>query len=368
MLKINYKIKKAIFLLTAVLLALTLSGCIFSITNTPSSPQAPALPLGIFRSDDASASWRSKSLLANVTGKLLAITDTSIIQLIFDPSDHNTLYAATDKGLYYSLTGAESWQQVALFGISSINSVAVDYFNKCNVFVAAGQSIYKSSDCLRTWQELYFDKSRPELQFSVVATEDYNKNIVYAANNFGEILKSMDFGKTWQTIKRINNPIKQILVDKDDTRIIYFATESAGIFKTIDSGKTWSDEKPETDLNKGLDGFNDSKQFHNLVQDLTQKNVLLMTSKYGLLKTTDGGLTWQSIELITPERSANIYGLAVDPKNDKLIYYGTDTTIYVSGDGGKNWAPQKSPSSGLVNILLIDQQNPKLIYLGAKAK
>ncbi len=359
---------KKIFLLAAFLiLTITLSGCI-SISNTPTSGQSTVLPLGIFRSDDSSTTWKSKSLLANVSGKLLAISDTSINQMIFDPADHKTLYAATDKGLYYTLDGADSWQQIEIFGTAPINSVAVDYFNKCTVYAAAGQSIYKTDDCLRNWQELYFDKSRPELQFSVVATEGYNKNVVYAANNFGEILKSLDYGKTWQTIRRLNNPIKQILIDKDDTRIIYFATESSGLFKTTDAGKTWSDEKPDADINKGLEPFYDSKQFHNLVQDLTQKNSLFLASKYGLLKTTDGGKTWQSIELITPERGANIYGLAVDPKNNRIIYYGTDTTLYVSSDGGKNWATQKSPTSGLINIILVDTQNPKIIYLGAKAK
>ena len=358
---------KRIFLFTLCILALFfLAGCISIKTGPGKDGQAPILPLGIFKSEDASSTWNPKSNLLNVEGKMLTIGDTSIGQILMDPNDHTAMYLATDKGLYYSYTSGESWQQVALFGSALINSVAVDYFDKCNIFVSAGQSIYKTSDCLRTWQEVYFDKSRPNLQFTVVATEDYNKNIVYAVNNLGEILKSLDYGKTWQMIKRLNNPIKQVLVDKDDTRIIYFATESAGIFKTIDGGKTWSDEKPETDINKGSEPFYDSKLFRYLVQDMTAKNSLILASKYGLLKTSDGGLTWQDIELITPERGANIYSLAVDPKDNKIIYYGTDTTLYKSIDGGKNWATQKSPTSGAINVLLIDPQNTKIIYLGAK--
>ncbi|OGY41722.1 MAG: hypothetical protein A2Y82_02470 [Candidatus Buchananbacteria bacterium RBG_13_36_9] len=353
-----------IFCLICVIFILV--SCVQIKTGPGGGGTPGVLPLGIFKSNDSSVSWQSKALLANVQGKFLAITDVSINQIIMDPSDHNALYLATDQGLFYSYDASESWQQVTIFGSAPINSIAVDYFNKCVVFVTAGQSIYKTDDCLRTWQELYFDKSRPNLQFTVIATEDYNKNFVYAANNLGEILKSTDYGKTWQTIKRFNNPIKQILIDKDDTRIIYFCTESEGILKTTDGGKTWSDEKTETNINKGLDAFYDSKLIHYLTQDLTQKDSFMLASRYGLLKTTDGGKTWQGLELITPERGANIYGVAIDPKDNKIIYYGTDTTLYKSIDGGKNWATQKSPTSGTINILLIDSQDQKLIYLGAK--
>ena len=356
--------KISLFLVLSAIIFL-LAGCVTFKTGT-SVGQNIVLPLGIYKSDDASTTWKFKSSLLNTEGKLITIGDTSINQILMDPSDNKAIYLATDKGLYYTYTAAENWQGVQLFGTAPINSLAVDYFNKCTLFVAAGQSIYKTSDCLRTWQEVYFDKSRPNLQFTVVATEDYNKNIVYATNSLGEVLKSIDFGKTWQTIKRLDNSIKQILVDKDDTRIIYFATEGAGIFKTTDGGQTWSNDKPETDINKGLEAFPDSRSFHSLIQDMTQKNSLILASRYGLLKTTDGGLTWQAIELITPEGGANIYSVAVDPKDNKILYYGTDSTIYKSIDGGKNWATQKSPTSGAVNILFIDPQNPKIIYLGAK--
>ena len=343
-------------------LAFLLSGCI-SINQ----PQVgPSGALGIYKTIDATLTWQPKSALLNAESKPLSIADVSVNRMIMDPTDHNALYIATDKGLFYSYTAADSWQQVPLFGSANIRDVAVDYFDKCNIFVAAGQSIYKSADCLRTWQEVYFD-SRQGLQITVVATENYNKNIVYAANNQGEVLKSYDYGKNWQVIKRVNNPIKQLLIDKDDTRIIYVATEIAGIFKTTDGGKTWSDEKPETDLNQGLNQFPDARVFNLLVQDISKKDTLILVTKYGLLRTTNGGAKWESIELITPERSANIYSLAIDPKDNRILYYGTDTTLYKSVDDGKNWQTQKPPTIGAVNVLLIDPQNSKVIYLGGKA-
>ncbi len=355
--------KKFYLLIFCLLISLLLTGCI-SIKDNGQAVKGGAL--GVYKSVDGSKSWQEKNFLLNVQGKMLTIGDVSVNRIVMDPNDRQALYLATDKGLYYSYTGADSWQRVELFADAPINDVAVDYFDKCNIFVTAGQSIYKTTDCLRTWQEVYFD-SRAGLSITEVETEYYNKNIVYAADNKGEVLKSTDYGKTWQTIKRLDNPVKQILIDKNDTRIVYVATETAGLFRTTDGGKTWSNDNPETDLNKELEKFYDGKVTHYLVQDMTEKNTFILASQYGLLRTTNGGLNWESIELITPERGANIFSLAIDPKNGNNLYYGTDTIIYKSADGGKSWATQKSPTSGAVNFLLINPEDSNIIYLGGKA-
>ncbi|MDD5341475.1 MAG: YCF48-related protein [Patescibacteria group bacterium] len=349
-------------LISCLVLTMFLSGC--SLVSQPSANVGG--PLGVYKSQDGALSWASKISLLNDQGKILTIGDVSVSKILLDPSDRNAVYLVTNKGLYYSYTGGEDWQGVSNFGTSQISDVAVDYFDKCNIFVALGQYIYRSTDCLRTWQSAYYD-SRTDVQLTQIMTDHYNKTYLYAGNNKGEVLKSLDMGKTWQTIKRLNNPVKQLVIDADDSRIVYVLTQTAGIYKTADGGKTWKDDKPDTDINKGLDQFPESRTTSYMVQDSTKKNSYVFASKYGLLKTADGGATWQAIPLITPERSANIFGLAIDPKNAKIIYYTTENTIYKSVDAGKNWSTQKSPTSGMANFLLIDPQDTNIIYLGAKA-
>ncbi|MBN1325554.1 hypothetical protein JW977_01040 [Candidatus Falkowbacteria bacterium] len=361
---VNLRLSSSIKIVLAFLI---ITFCIMLVGCTVvSQPQkSPAGPLGVYRSEDSGLNWVLKSSILNTQGKVLTLGDVSVSKILMDPNEPNTLFLATDKGLWYSLTTGEGWQQIPLFGSNKINDVAVDYFNKCNVFVVAGQSIYRTTDCLRTWVEVYVD-TRQDLQITQIAADHYNKTYVYAANNKGEVLKSVDSGKTWQTIKRVNNSITQLLIDRDDSRIIYAITQNAGIYKTADAGKTWSDEKPETDINRQLDKFSESKNKPFLLQDRTKKNSYLMASKYGLLRTTDGGMKWEAIKLITPERSANIYALASDPTNAKIIYYSTENTIYKSTDGGLNWATQKSPTGGIPNFILINPKDAKVIYLGAK--
>ncbi|MCX6745063.1 MAG: hypothetical protein NTX82_06080 [Candidatus Parcubacteria bacterium] len=360
---------KKLLILVFGLLLVASTGCISIKTGGQTGTTGGGF-VGMFKSGDAAASWRMINNLTNAQGKPLYIADVNISKIIMDPNDNLALYLATDKGLYYSYDGGDSWQQSKLPGNEMIiNDVAVDYNNKCIIYIATGSLIYKSYDCLRAFEKVYFDTTRQGLLITDIETDRYapNKNVVYAANNKGDVLKSEDFGKTWQLRRNLNNnPVKKILMDKDDTRIIYFATQDAGIYKTTDSTATWSDEKPETDINKGLDQFGDSKQFRYLIQDMTEPNTLILASKFGLLKTYDGGMKWESLELVTPDRGANIYSLAMDPKDNKVIYYGTDTTLYKSVNSGVSWAPQKPPTIGWVNALLIDPKDSRIIYLGGK--
>jgi photosystem II stability/assembly factor-like uncharacterized protein len=307
----------------------------------------------------------------------MTLGNVTINKIEIDPNDNNALYLATNNGLFYSYDGGEGWQQAKYFvtkQITNISSVAVDYFNKCTIFVAAGNKIYKSTDCSRTFLEVYVDTTREGLAITNILTEHYNNNVVYAANNKGDILRSDDYGLHWRLLKSVADSIKQILVDKNDTRIVYFLTEKKGLFKTTDGGATWSDtvevmidnKKVVDPLNKAIGAFKDGKIGKYLVQDLTARDSLILACKFGLLKTTDGGATWKEIQLVTPDRGANIYSLAIDPKNSNNIYYGTDTTLYKSVDGGTTWQTQKAPTIGYINFLLIDSNDSKLIYLGGK--
>lgn len=333
--------------------------------------------LGLFQSTDGGSLWKLKGSILNTSGKVLTLGNVSINKIEIDPNDNNAIYLATNNGLFYSYDGGDGWSQTKYFvtrQITNVSSVAVDYFDKCTIFVSAGNRIYKTTDCSRSFSEVYVDTTREELVITNIVTESYNNNVVYAANNKGDLLRSDDYGMHWRLLKSVGDAIKQILVDKDDTRIVYLLTAKKGLFKTTDGGATWSDtletvidnKKVKDPINKAIAAFKDGKIGKYLVQDMNQKDTLIMACQWGLLITNDGGMTWKDIPLVTPDRGANIFSLAIDPKNSSNIYYGTDTTLYKSIDGGNTWQTQKSPTIGYINFLLIDSKDSKIIYLGGK--
>jgi photosystem II stability/assembly factor-like uncharacterized protein len=366
--------KRVLLILSFCLLLVATSGCI-SIQTGPTA--ASKSYLGVFQSADSGTTWKLKGSILNNQGKVLTLGNVTINKIALDPNDNTAIYLATNNGMFYSYDAGDSWQQAKYFvtkQITSISSVAVDYFNKCAIFVSAVNKIYKSTDCSRSYSEVYVDTTREDLVITNVATENFNNNVVYASSNKGDILKSDDYGLHWRLLKSVADSIKQILVDKNDTRIVYFLTEKKGIFKTTDGGATWSDtmevvinnKKVVDPINKAIAAFKDGKIGKYLAQDMTAKDTLILACQFGLIRTTDGGMTWKEIPLVTPDRGANIYSLAIDPKNSNNLYYGTDSTMYKSVDGGNTWQTQKSPTIGYINFLLIDPKDSKIIYLGGK--
>ncbi|HWQ99430.1 MAG TPA: hypothetical protein VN397_01120, partial [Candidatus Methylomirabilis sp.] len=62
--------------------------------------------------------------------------------------------------------------------------------------------------------------------------------------------------------------------------------------------------------------------------------------------------------------TVEIRSLAVNPKDNKEIQYVTQNTFMFSSDGGVTWNSKKLPSARIANLLLVDPQDGKILYLG----
>jgi photosystem II stability/assembly factor-like uncharacterized protein len=314
---------------------------------------------GVYRSSDKGDNWAQKVLIPTASG-VAQFNNTNIVTIAIDPEDNRAIYVGTDgDGMLYSYNSGDSWVQPEKMNRGKIDSIAIDPKSKCTIYVAASNRIYKSIDCSRTFDNIYFD-TRPENIIPTMAIDPLNSNIIYAGLSSGDIIRSDNSGRTWNTIKRLENPIMKIIIDKFNNRNIYIGTQGRGIFKSTDGGSKWNDVN--TDLNQYPGAF----ELMNLVLDQTQKDSLFLFSRYGILKSADGGVTWQSIPLLTPPASANIPASAVNPKNNKEIFYATETTFYRTLDGGTTWETKKLPTTRIADLLLIDPVNPTTIFMGTK--
>lgn len=339
-----------VFLLLAGLV-LTGAGCI-----SFSGGDASGTDGGIFKSVDKAENWGQKVAVAAVKPGSLA--GTNIVSLVFDPQDSRTMYLATaENGLFYSTDGAESWFIAGSLNGGRINAVAPDAKDKCNVYAAAGNKIFKTSDCTRSWQNIYVD-TRADQAVTALVADSYTPSIIYAGLSGGDLLKSTDAGASWAVVKRFENQIAKILVNFYDTRVLYVGTQGRGIWKSTDGGANW------TDLSEKLDQFDGARDFKNLIFDFSKHDALILASRYGLLKTTDGGANWTAINLLTPPTSVDIFSLAANPQNGNEIYYGTTSTLYKTVDGGARWVTKKLPTTRAATYLLVDPGNGSIVYLG----
>lgn len=315
---------------------------------------------GVYKSGNYGEEWIQKVAVLTIPGRAASMAGVNAITIATDPQDPRALYLGTaESGLWVSYDGAESWFAAGSLARGKVPAVAVDPKTKCTIYAAFENKVMKSVDCSREFKSVYFD-SRAGVTATAVAVDNFDPRIVYAGLSTGDLLKSTDAGASWSPSFRFESPVRKILIDHRDTRIVYAATAERGIWKTTNSGKDWAN------VNEGLDKFSGAKTFRDMVIDRSATDTLVLASQYGLLKTRDGGKSWEALRLLTPPGSATIYSLAVNPKDGNEIYYSTASTFYKTTNGGLNWATRKLPSSRAGTALHIDPLNPSVVYLGVR--
>ncbi len=331
------------------------AGCFGSSSTGPTGPDG-----GVWKSADGGETWANER--AFVSGpKVTADAATfQINQMAFDPQDHKTIYLATAAhGLEYSLDGGSSWQQGNIPNVTTVGSVAVDPKNKCTVYATGANRIYKTENCGRDWEQIFYEP-RSSVSFTQIIVDWYDPINLYAGTSDGDVFKSTDAGKSWQRVDRIDGVrVMSLAMDPHDSRVVYAGTETEGILKTADGGLTWTQIKKQF----GQDLI-DGRRVVQVVVDPADPSTIYDVCRYGILKSTDGGDTWTALNLTSPPNTVKIKALAIDPKNTQHLIYTGVATLQFTTDGGKTWTPKRLPTTQSGSALLIDPIDSNVLYLG----
>jgi uncharacterized protein (TIGR03437 family) len=114
---------------------------------------------------------------------------------------------------------------------------------------------------------------------------------------------------------------------------MYAGAVTGGVWKTADSGATWT---PITDLTPSI-------YIGAMIMDPADPNTLYAGTGesyqgargYGILKTSDGGVTWTQLPATNNPSFYFVNKLAITP--NKNIYAATSAGIFVSLNGGTTW-------------------------------
>lgn len=201
---------------------------------------------GVYRSDDAGATWQDSSS---------GLGDRRIISLAIDPRDPQHMYAGTGDskqyfvyrgtGLYRSTNGGASWQRVPDIPAAPVPSIAVSAADGNLVYAAVmGRGIYRSADRGATWT------AAAPLQNPyayVIAAHPTQRDTIYAGtlqyygrNNWDgsdALHKSVDGGRTWQRLR--SDWVETLVIDPVRPENVYFSEHSERIWHSPDGGTTW---------------------------------------------------------------------------------------------------------------------------------
>ncbi|MES2760979.1 MAG: T9SS type A sorting domain-containing protein [Bacteroidota bacterium] len=169
----------------------------------------------------------------------------------------------------------------------------------------------------------------------------------------------------WQSQGPSNQAGKMLscAFDPTNTSVFYAGSSTGGLWKTTNSGNSWTaltDNLPS--LSVGAVAVN--PQNSNMLLIGTGEGFLISPwlhyGSVGVLKSTDGGLTWNTTGLSFPDslKFASL-GFVWDPINTNRVCIATTFGVYVSTDAGDNWT-LKLP--GAATAIEINKKDPKIIF------
>lgn len=287
-----------------------------------------------------------------------------------DPQDPNNLYAGLSSssysGVWRSTDHGVTWNFTATDG--RLLDIVVDPLDSMKIYAAADYYFLISDD-----QGVTFTKV-PDIGATCLAIAPGASNPVYAGDN--GVYKSTDSGLTWlpktsgfpQNSSGGPAQVMSLAVDPNNASIVWAGTEREGIVKSTNGGDTWQ-----------VKGFVDVPDVDAIAVRPGDSNTILVgTGDYRsggrtgeIQKSTDGGQTWQ----LKYRGKSTITDFVYDPRNPNWIYAGTGYLPNYGGeggegvlrsiDGGEHWS---SYSSGLFNqvvfSLAISTEDPPLLLAG----
>ena len=209
-------------------------------------------------------------------------------------------------------------------------------------------------------------------RLNAIHVDPNNANIWYAGAPTGGFWKSTDAGDTWtnlfQEFPQIG--VSGIAVDPNNSNLIYIATGdddagdsfSIGVFKSEDAGLTWAPTGLGPDDTQNFDVLNE------IFIDPTDSNTLWVGGTLGLLKSTDGGDTWEV------KQAGNITDFRLKPGDPNTVYAvtgrtrttgSTDVAYFRSTDGGDTFTEitDNLPEDGGRAVIGVSPADPNVVYL-----
>jgi len=206
---------------------------------------------------------------------------------------------------------------------------------------------------------------------NVVVQDPNTPSTIYAGAPAGGLWKSIDSGLSWTTttddLPQIG--VSGIAIDGNNSDIIYIATGdddagdsySVGVMKSLDGGLTWN----TTGLNPG----NSPDSMNDIYIHPTNSNILWVATNNGVYKTIDGGVNWSNLNASNASNGTvglNIKDIKIKPTDPNTLYAVSSNRFYKSVDGGESFTMVTGglPFNGVSRIVIdVTPANPEVVYV-----
>jgi photosystem II stability/assembly factor-like uncharacterized protein len=314
--------------------------------------------IGVFKSTDGGRTWSHMGLEGTYT----------IGRIVIHPSNPDVVYVAAtghewtynpDRGVFKTIDGGKTWKKVLYVNEKvGANDLVMDPQDPETLYAATWNRIrrrwsdpvpggedglYKTTDGGQTWKPI--DSGLPDTQYTGRIGLDLCRskpNVIYAyvdnhtpgkepgggeLDSYGrprqrgiigaEVYRSDDKGETWRKMSPTTPEFErfggtygwvfsQIRVDPNDENTVYIM--GLGLAKSTDGGKTFRNIYYE-----GLHG-----DHHGLWIDPSDSNYLINVNDGGANASYDGGLSWRDFHRGIP--AVQFYNVTYDFQSPFWVY------------------------------------------------
>ena len=296
---------------------------------------------GVMRSTDDGGSWARASVGQGMH------SDCIVRVLRSDPRKPEQVYAGTDLGLYRSDDAGASWHllDTPMSG-SVVWSLAIDPASSEIMFAGTGTpskpGLYRSRDGGKHWEQRPVDIALECPNVGVprptgIAVDPTDPDNVWLGLEVDGVRRSTDGGETWTRVNgAIKNPdVHSVLVIAGPPRTVFVLVNDE-VWRSIDDGKTWQPARarevfpwhyPRTIAARP----DDPRTVFVTLGDTTPGRIGTV------MRSRDAGVTWENLALPVQPNSA-MWTVSIPPSAPDMMFaasrYGY---LYRSDDGGGSW-------------------------------
>ena len=281
--------------------------------------------------DNSTVSMASRSLRGQISERdWFPTAGGESAFLAFDPDNPSTVFGTSIQGIMSKHdVKTDHNKSIVAYPQLNLGTLAKDQKYRFNwngpltmqsqdpsVLYHGGNVLFRSDDAGHRWTEISGDLTRNEAEKHGDGSTPFTNE---AAG--GEVY----------------NTISYIAASPHTAGEIWVGTDDGLVHRTMDEGKTWNNVTPNglpESLINAIDISPHDKDTAFIAATRYKFNELRPMA----YRTVDGGKSWSSIvHGIADDHFVRV--VRQDPKNEQVLYAGTEGGLYISFDRGANWQP-----------------------------